>query len=491
MPGTWLAKALQEGGDRVALYTQDNRLNYLQLVQRVESFSARLLQFPHAEVVGVYAQNPLLTVLALHATARLGRVLLPLDVQMPARQRRALLQQSGCRLVVYDQVMPPLPAGIISFSMHELLQQTDARILCRSAQAPTPAEHSRIGLIVPTTGTTSEPKGVMLSVANLRASVEQVNRSLAFSRDDCWLNCLPLSHIAGLAIPYRCAQAGARMVLHERFDAERVWRDLQRYRVTHISLVPAMLGCLLDAAQGSRVPASLRVALVGGGALDATLAARAHAAGWPLVVCYGMSETASMCVVDRTDQAGLAAGRVGTPLPGFKIRLSEGEQGRIRIAGAALMAGYANPQLRPGDGLQAGWFESGDLGYFDNQGRLCVTGRADDLLNSGGLRLHPREVEQLLADCPGLRTVAVSSRTDPLWGDRLVAFYEGAISEAQLARWARQHLPSGLRPREFRRIALLPRNRLGKLDRRALKGYTAAMPGVMARAKPKAADSRG
>jgi O-succinylbenzoic acid--CoA ligase len=300
-----------------------------------------------------------------------------------------------------------------------------------------------------------------------------------------------LSHIAGLAIPYRCARAGAAMLLHQRFDVERVWQDLERYRVSHISLVPAMLGRLLDAAAGRRVPASLRVALIGGGALDAALAKRAHAAGWPLTVSYGMSETASMCVLDDSTGSGTTPGLVGTPMAGFRISLSEGTKGKIRVTGDAVMSGYVNPQLRPGEGLQEGWFESGDLGYWDAEGRLCVTGRADDLLNSGGLRLHPREVEQLMADCPGLSMVAVSSRSDPLWGDRLVAFYEGSISESGLESWAREHLPSGLRPREFRRIELLPRNRMGKLDRRALKGYTVARPAAAVLAEPKGAGPRG
>jgi O-succinylbenzoic acid--CoA ligase len=429
-------------------------------------------------------------VLALHAAARLGRALLPLDLQMPDGQRQALLAQSGCRLVLSDTELSRLPSGISLFRVDDSLW-IDGGLACRSAHLPVPAKSTEIVLIVPTTGTTSDPKGVMLSAANLRASVDQVNRSLDLHRNDCWLNCLPMNHIAGLAIPYRCARVGAAMVLHQRFDAEQVWRDLERHPVTHISLVPAMLGRLLDTAGGRDVPASLRVALIGGGALDAALAKRAHGAGWPLTVCYGMSETASMCVLDASAEAGARAGRVGRPVPGFRVRLSEGSQGRIQIAGAAVMAGYANPQLRPGEGLQDGWFESGDLGYWDDEGRLCITGRADDLLNSGGLRLHPREVELLLADCPGLTRVAVSSRSDPLWGDRLVAFYEGSIGESALAAWARKHLPSGLRPREFRRIELLPRNRMGKLDRRALKGYTAAMPAVAVLAASEVAGSRG
>jgi O-succinylbenzoic acid--CoA ligase len=430
-------------------------------------------------------------ILALHATARLSRVLLPLDPQLPETQRQALLAQSGCRLVISDTEIGRLPTGVNSFRIDDDALLLDGDVECHSAHVPTTIKPSEIVLIIPTTGTTSDPKGVMLSAANLRASVDQVNQSLDFHSGDCWLNCLPLSHIAGLAIPYRCVRAGAAMVLHQRFDAEQVWQDLERYRVSHISLVPAMLGRLLDAAAGRRVPASLRVALIGGGALDVALARRAHAAGWPLKVSYGMSETGSMCVLDDSAGAGTRANRVGTPVPGFRVTLSEGSRGRIRIGGDAVMAGYVNPQLRPGEGLQEGWFESGDLGYWNDEGHLCVTGRADDLLNSGGLRLHPREVEQLLADCPGLSTVAVSSRSDPLWGDRLVAFYEGSISESTLEDWARAHLPSGLRPREFRRIELLPRNRMGKLDRRALKGYTVAMPAAAPLAEPKVGGPRG
>ena len=171
-------------------------------------------------------------------------------------------------------------------------------------------------------------------------------------------------------------------------------------------------------------------------------------------------------------------------MPGFRITLPDDGQGEIQVSGDAVMAGYANPQLKPGEGLQEDCFKTGDLGYWDNQGQLCVAGRADDLMNSGGLRLHPREVERLLEACPGSISVAVSSRPDPLWGDRLVVLYEGGVSEVWLEAWARINLPSGLRPREFRKVDALPRNRLGKLDRRALKQHILSVSSGMPQAEP-------
>ncbi|MEN8166115.1 MAG: AMP-binding protein [Pseudomonadota bacterium] len=482
--------AVNEGSERTALYVDDAVLSYRELDLRVRSASSRLQQLSNGPVVGVSTSNPWLTLLSLHAAARLGLALLPLDLQMPRFQREALLSQTGCRLVICDEWKAQLPRDVKRVRGEELLRLAEGPVKPEHLTAAAAMDPQPIGLIVPTSGSTSDPKGVMLSAANLAASARQVNRQLGLNAGDCWLNCLPLSHVAGLSIPYRCSQAGAAMLLHRGFDAARVWQDLERYPISHISLVPAMLGRLLDAAPGRMAPSSLRVALVGGGPLDRSLAERAHVAGWPLAVCYGMSETGSMCVLDTTAQAGLNPGRVGRVMPGFKLVLSEGEQGEIRLAGDAVMVGYANPRLKPGDGLENGWFTTGDLGFWDDRGQLCLSGRADELMNSGGLRLHPREVEQQLEACPGLHTVAVGSRPDPLWGDRLVAFYEGPVSEVQLEAWARAHLPSGLRPREFRSIDRLPRNRMGKLDRRALKRHIQSAPHAMPGVAPWAASPR-
>jgi O-succinylbenzoic acid--CoA ligase len=323
-----------------------------------------------------------------------------------------------------------------------------------------------IQLIIATSGSSGQPKGVMLSRDNLYTSAMQANQALDLRREDCWLHTMPMFHIAGMAINIRCAQAGASLLLQTEFDPARVWQALETHTITHLSLVPAMLNRLLGLSE-RKPPKSLKMVLVGGGPLHPQLADRARRAGWPLVVSYGMSETASLCALDRSRLAGLKSGCVGRPLPGFQLDITQG--GGVRVAGRAVMVGYANPQLKPGKGVDGGWLETGDLGYWDSDGDLCVSGRADELLNSAGRRIHPSEVEVLLDDCYGLKEVAVISRQDPVWGDRLMAVYSGQITEKALDGWCRENLPGYLRPRDFKRVAALPKNLTGKLDRFSLK----------------------
>ena len=134
------------------------------------------------------------------------------------------------------------------------------------------------------------------------------------------------------------------------------------------------------------------------------------------------------------------------------------------------MQGYVNPDLSPGYGLlQDGWFETGDLAEIDQSGCLRVLGRADDMLISGGKTIHPVEIESLMINCPGVDDIAISSYSEKTWGDLLVALYTGDVSYGELEAWCRINLSSTQRPREFIQVPELPRNSMGRLDRKGLK----------------------
>jgi o-succinylbenzoate---CoA ligase len=404
-------------------------------------------------------------ILMQHALARVGAALLPVRHERPAAA---------------DVSLPPGTAADWAWqsvgAQAGRLVRLAARPRVDGAAWPSP-----LALVVETSGSSGTPRAAMLTQANLLAAADLSNRHLGFGAADTWLCCLPLRHIGGLSITYRCALAGARLLLHPGFDAAAVAADLQRQAVTHCSLVPPMLARLL--ALGAAPPVALRVVLVGGQSLSPTLARQAIDAGWPLHVTYGMTETASQIATSGRLAAPPAAGEVGHPLAGVELDCPgcADQPGRLRVRGPMVMAGYANPRREPGLGLTDGWFTTSDLACRAPDGGLRVLGRADQVLVTGGVNVHPHRVESLLAAAPGVIEVAVVGVADPVWGQRLVAVYRGESSPASLDAWCRAHLPGPERPRAFLPLPELPALESGKLDRMRVRelaqGACTAAPG--------------
>ncbi|MDP2810224.1 MAG: AMP-binding protein [Rhodocyclaceae bacterium] len=328
----------------------------------------------------------------------------------------------------------PLPPGLAPGRRAQMIAQ--ARAL--ASKPPT--------LIISTSGSEGAPRGVRLSWRAVAAAARMSGAAVGLAPGDVWLDCLPLHHIGGAMIPYRCWRAGATALIHDGFDPENVLRDLADRRVTHVSLVPPMLSRLLEA--GVLPPLTLRCALVGGAALSNSLSERATRLHWPVSTTYGMTETCAMATLD------------GRPLPGVRVRANDG--GALEIATPARMEGYLG-------GPDVGeWIETGDMGAVDADGRVHVTGRADDMLVSAGVNVHPAEVESRLSACPGVREACVGGLADLVWGDVIAAAWEGEADESDVETWCRQQMPDACRPRRFLRMGCLPRTAGGKPDRRAL-----------------------
>lgn len=469
-PVRWLQEHARERPNAPAILTGDAAISYGELYARAAALAqvlARRSVMP-GTVLASESASAILTALLVHAAPLLGCALLPLNPTLPAASRAALLPQAGTAGLIADTAAADGPQPLLSSALLEDLRGA----VGTSPPVAAPLDLEDVHLIVATSGSSGEPKGVMLTGRNIAASVRASRDRLGLAPGDRWLACLPLFHIGGLAILYRCAEAGATVLLHERFDAQRVLADIDAHAVTHISLVPAMLARLLECAGDAPAPASLRRVLVGGAALPSALARRARAAGWPVCASYGMSEAGSQVATLCPLPADWSGGLVGRPLAGIEVAIGAptvAGEGRIRIRGDVVMAGYVNPERRPGDGLQDGWFETNDLGRFDAEGNLIVLGRADDMLVSGGENVPPQLVEDLITACPGVAEVGVTARPDEVWGDRIVAVFAGTIDAPALEAWCRAHLAGALRPREFIRVAALPRNAAGKLDRRALR----------------------
>jgi O-succinylbenzoic acid--CoA ligase len=469
LPSGWLARAAEEFGRRPALIHDSLALSYTELHDRVVGLARAMADrglepgLPFA-VISERAER---IGFALYLALYTGSTCWPID---PRREDlRAGLQDAGTIQAVVDEGMT-MPAGIRCLAS-ELLERSWGG---EPASLRRPSSSS-FQLLVSTSGSTASPRGVMLTAGNLRAAVVASRKRLGLRAGDVWLACLPLYHVGGLSILLRCLEAGASVVLQDRFDAERVWSALQAHAVTHVSLVPPMLEALMAGGPARAAPPSLRVVLLGGGPIEQDLVQRAVDAGWPVCPSYGLSENASQVATLCPASPDWVAGDMGPPLDGVTIRIVDeaGEpisgQGRIRIAGPTIMAGYLNATWTPGDGLVEGGFMTSDLGYLDERGHVHVLGRADDVIVSGGENVMPQQVEGMIRGCEGIVDVAVLGVADPHWGQRVVAIFTGGLEVRELERWCRDHVPSPLRPRSYLKFDALPRNPMGKLDRMALQ----------------------
>ncbi len=448
-PLDWLGPLSE---DPLQLVTSDGAWRRGALVADGGALAAALLAWGAAPGTILLAPLPAPDLARLFfACARARIALFPLDPATSPERRAALLALAGPR----GRLLEALPSAAA-------IAATAADPLPPLPVAAQPA------LVIATSGSEGEPKGVVLTHANLAAAADASAERLPLGPGDTWLACLPLHHIGGVSILARCARSSATARVLDRFTVEAVAAALAEGNITHLSLVPAMLDRLLEAGVP---PGPLRYVLVGGAALSAPLFRRAMAAGWPLCVSYGLSECAAQVVTWVHPPPDVwQEGRVGAPLAGCRVEL--GPQGRLRLAGPQVMWGYLNPELEPGRGLTDGALLSGDLARLEADGSLTLLGRADDMLVSGGVNVHPAEVEAVLLACPGVRDAAVTALPDPVWGDRLLALVVGdsaAMDDAGLHRWCAERLPSPRRPRLIQRVATLPRNPMGKLQRPALR----------------------
>lgn len=294
-------------------------------------------------------------------------------------------------------------------------------------------------LVIATSGSTGAPKGVVHTHSSLEASARSTSLALGVdSASDRWLCCLPLTHIAGLAIVVRSRTFAIPLVVHDHFDAAAV-EDSARNGATLTSLVPTTL---------ARIDPSLfRRIIVGGQASPENLPSNCRAS-------YGMTETGSAVVFD------------GEPLPGVELRIEDGE---ILVRGNMLLRCYRDgSDPRTPDG----WLPTNDAGELVD-GRLVVHGRRGDLIISGGEKVWPAPVEELISMLPNVAEVAVVGRPDPQWGHAVTAIIVAADPSNppnldEVRSFVKLQLPAYCAPHRIELVNALPRTPLGKVERRSL-----------------------
>jgi O-succinylbenzoic acid--CoA ligase len=311
-------------------------------------------------------------------------------------------------------------------------------------------------LVVETSGSTGDPKRVVLSRAAMRGSADGTARRLGGPGQ--WLLNLPPTYVAGLQVLFRSVRAGTEPVVDaDVVSGAAAMTGERRY----VSLVPTQLHRLLDDPAAVDALRTFSTVLVGGAAVPATLRERAAAAGVTVVATYGMSETCGGCVYD------------GVPLDGVGVAIgadtSGSGAGRIRISGPVLFDGYEGRPDLTAEVLADGWFTTADLGRLDHDGRLEVLGRVDDVIVSGGVNVPGPAVAARLREHPDVRAAEVVGVPDDEWGRRVVACVVGSLSLDDARDWVGARHPRSWAPRSLVTLDAVPLLPNGKTDRRALQ----------------------
>ncbi|KAJ2670292.1 hypothetical protein GGH99_006264 [Coemansia sp. RSA 1285] len=441
-----------------------------------------------------------------------GGAAVPLSPMHPARELEFFIADSGARTVVCH---PTLLANIepATRQLGDSVQvvASDTWLRSRSGHDDDDDDRLAIGaaetqaaLFIYTSGTTGRPKGVVHTHASLAAQVAALHAAWRWSAHDRLLHVLPLHHVHGIVVGL-CAALGAGAtaeMLPGGFDARRVWDRIADgpRDITLLMGVPTMYARLLaafDAMPGGRqlearrAIGALRLTISGSAALPASVFARwRQATGHAMLERYGMSETGMALSNDATDPDARRPGSVGTPLPGVRVRLVDSAgvdvtaadpsvPAMLQIKGPSVFREYHGlPEKTASEFTADGWFVTGDIATRSPPGRgglFYIMGRESvDIIKSGGFKLSALEIERDLLEHPGVADVAVVGVPSEEWGEAVAAaivLRPGAseLPIEALKPWCYSRMARYKAPKMVRAVDALPRNLMGKLDKKAVK----------------------
>jgi O-succinylbenzoic acid--CoA ligase len=463
-----LFAAAREVPARPALFAHGTSYSFADLGLRAAALGARMrsIGVGPGSRVALIARNRLETVLAILALLEIGAAIVPVHPRLTPPEVTALLADGSSDLLLNDA------------DLDALLDASRASSSARSAPdepAFSPVDPSSLFAVVHTSGTTGRPKGAMLTRAAITASAAASAQNLGWNDADRWLACMPLCHIGGLSIVTRCLLARAPFILEPRFDPGSVLEAIRRDRATLLSVVPTMLHALLEADRENLL-ARLRAVLVGGAAAPSALLDECARRGVLALTTYGLTEACSQVTSQRPRDPFTREVGSGKPLAGVDLRIERdpsapsSEIGRIQIRGPMRMLGYWGGPRAPLPALDpAAWFDTGDLGVLDEEGRLHVFARRTDLIVTGGENVYPAEVEQVIEAVPGVQRALVFGVPDERWGQIVAAAVvldpARPASLDHLAAELTRGLAAHKRPRRLCAVDALPTTPSGKLDR--------------------------
>ena len=494
MTGRTMLDVLQHGAaaDPAIAVPGAFRLTYRELREQVATAADRLAQ------VGVRREDRVALVLpngaeaiVLFLAASMAGTAAPLNAAYKEEEFRFYLQDTGARVLVVppgqgEAARKAMTPGMRLVEAHfdgggQLVMETDEEV-DGSRTATSPGDDD-IALVLHTSGTTSRPKLVPLRHRNLFASTGNIASTYALAPSDVALCVMPLFHIHGLmASTMATLRSGGTVVVPPRFDPMTFWPTLNEHRTTWYSAVPTMHQMLLMRNRGERPAGAERLRFIrsSSSALSPeTMTQLESRFGAPVLEAYGMTEASHQMASNPLPPAPRRPGTVGI---GTGVRLGimsdsgmllgdgSGDFGEVVIRGPNVIDGYANNAEANAASFIDGWFRTGDQGTIDGDGYLSLIGRLKEMINRGGEKISPREIDDVLKQHPAVGEAVAFGSPHPAWGEEVVAavVLKEPVAEKELIAFARERLADYKVPKKLYIVDKIPTTATGKIQRRSV-----------------------
>ena len=489
-PSTLLDLLAESGPDRTAIIVpeKDLRVSYAALQAQVVAVAEGLAAagVRRGDRIGIALPNGLPNVVTFLAASMVGTAA-PLNPAYKEDDFRFYLEDTAARFLL----LPPdgaeearRAAGdavpVIAVDMDDA---GAVRLSVSGRQAFAPPAVEDVALILHTSGSTGRPKRVPLTHAQLSISARNVAGTYALTADDVSLCVMPLFHVHGLVASTLATLAtGGTVVVPAKFNPLSFWRVARDYGATWYSAVPTLHQLLAARAEPGARPAGaekLRFIRSCSASLSPQLMSDLEAAfGAPVLEAYGMTEAAHQMASNPLPPSAHKAGSVGPNtgttqiaiMDGAGNLLKAGERGEVVIRGANVIRGYENNPEANASSFTNGWFRTGDQGYLDPDGYLLLTGRLKEMINRGGEKISPREVDEVLLGHPAVAEAVAFGAPHPTWGEEVAAavVLKSDASEADLISYCRERMADFKRPKQIHITTAIPRTATGKIQRRVV-----------------------
>jgi fatty-acyl-CoA synthase len=511
-PIRFLRYAEQQFPSKIAVVCGEQRFTYAQFGERVGRLAGGLqsLGVRPGDRVAFLSTNCHRLLEAYYGVLEAGAILLPLNVRLSPQELAYILNDAGAELLFLESLFLPLVDCFRSavpiirdFVLLDGAAQTDwlrrenyDQLLASANPVRSDVmgvDENSVAELFYTSGTSANPKGVMLTHRNVYLHALCVALSMKSSHDTIELHTIPLFHANGWGAAHLLTFLGARHVMIHRFDPVEVFRLIERERVQTCSLVPAMALALVNCSEREKYDlSSLQRVTIGGAASSPTLVRQVEERlGCTCYSGYGLTETSPVLTISpmksglqwEGEQRYEGQARTGFPIPGVEIRVvgSDGKDvppdgtaiGEIWTRSDGVMAGYWNDPESTAQVFQGGWFHTGDMATLDGTGYVLIVDRKKDIIVSGGENISSLEVEKALAAHPDVYEAAVIAVPHEHWGEvpkALVALKpDSSVTEASLLEFCRNRLAHYKCPKSIEFVPSLPKTGTGKFLKKELR----------------------